>query len=531
MYKTQFEATTYYRIQQFKEIKNKIRELGGLSEYINYHIEKNNSTSGITKLLNNPHLHLGIILNNCLSDELKKENLTIQEKIYCVANKIDKLNNFCVICGKKTKFFRISHGYNSYCSRACQNKNPKLRESVSKSVKKSWGKKTDKEKSENYEKSKATYLEKYGTENPRQLPEIKDKIRNKLFKNRYEEILKEFSNLNIIRNINYNSIKILEIFCDNCLKNYEINLPLLRYRYNKNIENCTICNPPSHYTKLHTDIVEIIKNNNVEYIECDRKILDGYEIDIYLPDYKLAIEVNGSYYHSDAFKIKDYHKNKKDLAESKSIDLIYIWEDYWLHYPEIIKSRLKSRLNLNKNIYARKCEVKEITAKENREFLKRTHLQGFVNGSVKLGLFYDNKLVSVMLFGKLRKPLNTEHKDNNYELLRFSSELDLNIIGGANKLFNYFIKNYNPKEVVSYASRDWSSGKLYENLGFDFIHKTEPGYYWINNNNRYHRFNCRKDKLVKEGYNPNKSETQIMYERGFLRIYDSGNLKYVWINK
>jgi hypothetical protein len=100
----------------------------------------------------------------------------------------------------------------------------------------------------------------------------------------------------------------------------------------------------------------------------------------------------------------------------------------------------------------------------------------------------------------------------------------LNVI----KLFKYFIRNYNPIEVVSYADRSWSGGKLYEKLGFQFLHKTDPNYYYVIEGKRRHRFGFRKDKLIKDGSDKNKTEHEIMLEKKIFRIYDSGSLKYIF---
>ena len=116
--------------------------------------------------------------------------------------------------------------------------------------------------------------------------------------------------------------------------------------------------------------------------------------------------------------------------------------------------------------------------------------------------------------------------DNEYELLRFCNKLNTNVLGGASKLFKYFKNNYKPKEITTYADRSHSNGGLYKQLGFKFISKTSPNYYYIIDGIRKHRFNFRKDKLIKEGFEPNKTEHQIMIDRNIFRIYDSGNLKY-----
>jgi hypothetical protein len=131
-----------------------------------------------------------------------------------------------------------------------------------------------------------------------------------------------------------------------------------------------------------------------------------------------------------------------------------------------------------------------------------------------------------MTFGKLRKSMGSNSEYGNYELLRFSNKLNTIVIGGADKLFKHFIKTYKPKEIFSYADRRWSQGQLYENLKFKFIHNSKPSYFYILNKKREFRFKYRKDILVKQGFDKNKTEHQIMLDRKIYRIYDCGTIKY-----
>ena len=404
-----------------------------------------------------------------------------------------------------------------------------------------------KHNNENYnnrKKSNKTCIKKYNVENISQIKEIKEK-KKKSFILKYnvdnysksEEfktkkinfILDKYKDINIIT-FNDNQATLI---CDcNKFHNYTININILRNRLIYNTILCTICNPISSFSNSGHEIKlqEFIKENyKGEIIINSRSVINPLELDIYLPELKLAFEFNGLYWHSELHKENNYHLNKTEECEKQGIQLIHIWEDNWLYKQEIVKSMILNKLgNIPNKIYARKTEVKEITDnKLIREFLDKNHLQGFIGSKVKLGLFLDNELVSLMTFGKRRVVMGKKStNDGEYELLRFCNKLNINIIGGASKLFKHFIRNYKPKEITTYADRSHSNGNLYEVLGFDFVGETQPNYYYVIDGIRKHRFNFRKDVLIKQGFDPNKTEHQIMIDRKIYKIFDSGNLKF-----
>lgn len=135
-----------------------------------------------------------------------------------------------------------------------------------------------------------------------------------------------------------------------------------------------------------------------------------------------------------------------------------------------------------------------------------------------------------MTFGGLRKSLGQTGKEGYYEMLRLCTVLNTNIIGGPSKLFKYFLNNYNPKEIISYADISHSIGGVYRKIGFNFLSYTSPNYYYIVDGVRQHRYKFRKDRLVEDGENIDKSESEIMANRGIFRIYNSGNIKFTYKN-
>jgi len=397
-------------------------------------------------------------------------------------------------------------------------------------------------------KQQNTNLEKYGTKYSFQNNEVKEKILNTNikkygashpFKNKdviNKSILTKSNNLISNKYSEYNIIKVenneYTIHCNKCDTDFTIDTQNFRNMIKYKTLLCTNCNNIGGYTKsgFEIELQYFIKDyyyNDILF--GNRNIINPLELDIYLPDLRLAFEFNGVYWHNELYKSNNYHSNKTELCEKQGIQLIHIYEDDWLYKQEIVKSMILNKLSKNSNkIYARKTEIKEITDnKLIRRFLDANHIQGFVGSKVKIGLFYDNELISLMTFGNRRVAMGKkETNEDEYELLRFCNKINTNVIGGASKLFKYFVKNYNPNEITTYADRSHSQGNLYEILGFESQGKTSPNYYYVINGIKQYRFNYRKDILIKQGFDSNKTEHEIMLERKNYRIYDSGNLKF-----
>jgi hypothetical protein len=172
--------------------------------------------------------------------------------------------------------------------------------------------------------------------------------------------------------------------------------------------------------------------------------------------------------------------------------------------------------------------VKEITSKVSTKFLNDNHIQGNVNSKIKLGLFKDETLVSVMTFSKGRIIMGG--KDTEWELNRFCNLLNHNVIGGASKLLKYFVKTYQPNKIVSYSDIRIFDGGMYNKLEFKKISQSKPNYWYVVNDLRKHRFGYRKSILVKDGFDKNMTEQQIMFNRKIYRIYDCGNIRWEYTN-
>jgi hypothetical protein len=375
-------------------------------------------------------------------------------------------------------------------------------------------------------KSKETNLDRYNVEhhmvykkNNGELKRIYDDKREKYYQN-YNDNLDLVSINNDI--ISYRSIS--------CGHEFDISKQLLYLRDKKDVEICTICNSTKscNTSQYESQIHEFLKSLGMEFNINDKSVISPYELDIYIPELNLAIEFNGLYWHSELYKDKNYHIDKTNLCLSKGVNLFHVWEDDWVYKQDIIKSMIGNKLGNSNVIYARKCVVRNITQKEKKIFLENNHLQGNCNSSINIGLYYNDELVSLMTFGKLRINLgNKKSIDDYFELLRFSNKLKYTIVGGASKLLNFFKKNYKFTKIITYSKNDHSIGHLYKTIGFNYVSDTPCGYSYVGNSKiKENRYKYNKHTLVKDGYDPNLTEREIMINRGFYRVYDSGNKKW-----
>ena len=415
------------------------------------------------------------------------------------------------------------------------------------------------------EKIKRKFIEKYGVENPYQLDNIKEKIKQtclekygneypckiEFFKNKALQTNKQqslerygvegyYTKISQIISLDlYKKIINYEWLLDEHVNQkktaeqigHENNCPsnLILRLLKKNKIPIHSWRSSEREKKVHKYISSIIQN---EIFKGRRDIISPYELDIYVPEYKLAIEFDGIFWHSfdhlESKKEKRKHLNKTELCEQKDIQLLHIFENEWEDEikQDIWKSIISNKLGKSNKIYARKCKIVELNDnKIIRKFLNENHLQGFYPSNIKLGLTFNNELVSIMTFGKSRY-----NKNYQYELTRFCNKKYTNVVGGASKLFTYFIKTYNPESIISYADRRISMGTMYDRLGMKLIRKTMPNYYYFKYHKLHSRIMFQKHKLESKLkiFDSSLSEAQNMFNNGYRRIWDCGNLVYEW---
>ncbi len=367
------------------------------------------------------------------------------------------------------------------------------------------------------EKTKQTNLKRYGVENSNQSEIIKNNQRiinfNKLLKN--EKILQKVSpSFNVEE---YDGVdKQYKFLCKRCNSEF---FSHLKYGL---IPRCTKCYPLQNTSISEKEIVDYLRFLGVQVIENKREIIPPFELDIYLPNYKIALEFDGLYWHSELNgKDKKYHLDKTEKCLEKGIQLIHIFEDEWMNKQDIVKSIISSKLGFNKKIFARTSFFKEINKNKGDTFFEENHLQGGnINITNYYALFKNNEIIFCIGIGKSRY-----NKNYDYELIRSCSKLNTSVIGGFEKI----IKNLPLKgSIVSYVDRRYFNGNSYKNWNiFGFI---EPNYYYMFDYHiRFSRIRFQKHKLPKlfpDVYEDNLTEWEIMQLAGYDRIWDCGNLVF-----
>ena len=472
----------------------------------------------------------------------------------------------CKMCDNTFEFTTNKIRTKQYCSKKCSNSDLEVKQKIREGQQKIWDIKYNGQSPntipEIKAKQRASIKEKYGVEYLMQNQDIVNKATNtKRDKygpkleictlKRINTNLKRYGveyaikNYNKIRNIKYDIIKnswkhIEPLFTSEeytgVTKNqlYKFKCNECEYIFSCNLNNgyiprCKMCSlkmrNSNTTSKGELEILEYINSiYNGPILTNSRHILEGNELDIYLPDLNLAIEYNGIYWHSESKgKPKNYHLNKTEQCNDKGIQLIHIYDYQWHQKQEIIKSLIASKLNHNIRIFARKCNIRIVKPKIKNEFLNETHLHGQSNSSINLGLYYNDELLSVMTFGKPRYD-----KNYDYELIRFACKLNYNVIGGFSKLLKYFITQYSPKNILTYCDRNISNGNVYNVNNFTFISKSLPGYFYFKDYNIYSREQFKKHELKNKlkYFDKNLTEYENMKMNGYDRVWNSGNLKY-----
>lgn len=472
------------------------------------------------------------------------ESIGTADRIFCIVNNIREWPR-CETCGNATARSGMKSGslFRKFCSFPCSRvAGSSTYKNAQETNLKRYGVKSNltlpavleaKRKSggigaqnpEIAQKIKATNIKKYGCENVFSNVEVRQKIAN-------THDAKYGGNFQTMRL--GKKIGLLEDagYCRNLAKNHCMSsisemLGVSSGTVYKYFEKHGITSFNRQRSNIEKQVIDFLTELGILHIvQGDRKTISPLEIDIFLPDFQLGIELHGLYWHSEKAGCRPlYHLRKMKAAQKAGIRLIQIFESEWVLSREIVKSRLANLFGKSRKIYARNCEVECISAKQKSAFLNKNHIQGDCPSSINLGLFYKKELVAIATFGKTRFD-----KTVSFELLRFCSILGTTTVGGFSKLLVNFKKRHSGS-IVSYCDNRWSEGNLYSKNGFDFVGISFPAYHYFHKSSLIleNRQKYQKHKL--EALLPNfdkaLSEWENMQNAGYNRIWDCGTTKWV----
>lgn len=266
-----------------------------------------------------------------------------------------------------------------------------------------------------------------------------------------------------------------------------------------------------------------------DVVSRDRTIIAPRELDIVLPEYKLAVEYNGLRWHSDKFPgAKNRHLEKSVAASAAGYRLIHIFEDEWETRRSAVENLLLHAIGKSPQLGgARSFTVHKSPLKPVRAFFESNHIQGAPRGGTAYSLVDGAGVVHAsMVFAKVVSERGVSGA--GFELVRFASSG--NISGAASRLFRAFLADTPPSRIISYSDNRLFSGTVYTTLGFTLSHQTLPDYTVVRNGIREHKSNFRKAHLKKilPNYTASKTEKQLCHENGWFRVFNCGLKKWVF---
>ncbi len=490
------------------------------------------------------------------------------ERLYCYVHKIYSAP-VCEVCGNPVTFINATKGYHRLCSHYCSIHSPLKILKTKRTNLERYGNEWNIASKNNRDKKDATCLKKYGVVNPAKTEQAKQKkketclekfgveyvLQSEIIKKKIEKTcLQKYGKKHVsfldqkkvkdkIANTRFESLKKKYPYiidktesefickctnqgCDKCKeKQFIIPISLFRNRIEFGYELCTISNPKGscYCTNIEKFVRDILDKNNIEYVCHDKTILTGRrEIDIYVPSKKIGFECNGCFWHNDFHRTeKQYHLSKWKDCNEQGIELISLWDDVIRNFPEKVEKLILHRLHINQiEIDASQCTFKQIDSATCNEFIKKNYLYKPVKSSVCIGAFYQNELIAITSWSKQRG------SKEGWELYRYCCLSNYEVNNLLKSFIDTFISLKNPFNIIYFSSNDVDNIKeVAELFAFDIL----VNRYWYIHQKTYERVNrssFQKKRLVAEGYDANLSEREIAIQKGYWKIWDSGQTKW-----
>lgn len=426
-----------------------------------------------------------------LLDQFPNEKLKYVEILYRLYHKLDG-PELCKTCGKPLKFINFSKGYGTYCSKACE-----LKDTIT----------IDDAYVRNYligrglqnhisnlkatgiynylinrfidcsNYKEAIYRIKNNLENAPLCPVCGNKLKysealrgyRKYCCRKCESIVERQVRLETIRKHTGFDIDLDPkhkdhfIFHNCCNKHKKFSIHVV-IAHNRTMEDryksgciCPICNPVEvQTTKIELIIQSVLDRNHINYVQHCRTVIKPLEVDFYIPEHKLCIECNGSFWHSTAKHTKNYHHKKYLKVQETDNTLLSFWEDDILNKPDIIENIILLHCRIRNNSNDLQFTIYE---NANLEFLKENSLYA----EEIISLYGDRlKCYKAMCDDKTIAYLYGYKDKNNFTVVELIYNTSYPIYSELlNKFSNYIVTNRLYKNLYIKLFNDVHNLKLY----------------------------------------------------------------------
>lgn len=396
-------------------------------------------------------------------------------------------------------------------------------------------------------KVKETNLEKYGHENCWGSSEIREKIKKTMIKRYGVKCSFQMEKVSSVSKKNSHSPEAIQKRKESLLQHFGVEVPMqspeVREKYRQTMQERhgvdhsfqmdsvrRLCHE-AHSNKnaisnINREFSEKLSLQGIEN-EFEYSELFPFYYDLYIPNLDTLIEIDPTVSHN-SYKTPwmregvrpEYHLRKTKKAVSHNLRCLHVFD--WDDWDKIIKM-----LEEKETIFARNLEVLDVSSYEANRFEEQSHLQGNCRGqSVRLGLYKNKELIQIMTFGKPRY-----NKKYEWELLRLCTKPGYKVVGGAEKLFKHFIRQYQPTSIISYCDLSKFTGDVYKKLGMTEAYTTKPQKIWSKGSQKITDNYLRQhgaDRLIGTSDGKGTDNEEIMLREGWLPVYDCGQLVFEW---
>lgn len=236
---------------------------------------------------------------------------------------------------------------------------------------------------------------------------------------------------------------------------------------------------------LEAFVEDFLKKNNLTYEKHNRDLIKPKELDFYLPDYKLALEINDIWSHNSSVghyghspRPITYHFEKTMLCRDKGIRLIHLYEPhlYDEHKWEVLQDIILHACGKSKKIYARNLDLEIKPAIELKDFFDQNNINGYRNAKTAFVLVNKETREPIMAYSVGHAFFGKGKYDA--EITRGACKLGYSVVGGASKLWKVIMDFYKDKNldnqpgsinsIVYYVDLNYYNGK-----SINFLPNTE----------------------------------------------------------